>query len=274
MSEELNNTSKYKQILRSLLGDRSATWIHAGRFAYLLVFTNKLYAELDLDLLEHFAMKGAIAIDVGANSANWTNILSKQIGKDGKVYAFEADPYYAEVTKKTIRLLGLRNVRFFNFGLSDQPEILRLEIFDDLGQRVSGTGKIIQKESLHENRTIKVKLEPLDELANAYPDLWRAKLIKCDVEGFELKVFNGAIKILERARPIVIAEVGDSVDVKNSSPTLFDFYNNLGYKSYVTVSNNMIRPSRQGGDIPEGQRPNRIFIPEEYPIPKSVQIDQ
>lgn len=263
----MHNLSRYKQILRNLLGDNLTTWIQAGRFVYL-VKTNRLNFEKDIGLLPNFPLQGKIVVDIGANSANWTDVLSKHVGKGGRVFAFEADPYYAMATEKTVWLLGLRNTVFFSFGLSDKAEVLPLAIIDIQGRRVSGTGTIIQDLSLPENRTVNVKLEVLDELAVSYPELWNAALIKCDVEGFELKVFKGAIKILERARPIVIAETAE-----DTSRDLFDFFYGIHYKSYVTISNNMIRPSSQGGDIPEGQRPNRIFIPEEYPIPKPIQID-
>jgi FkbM family methyltransferase len=266
----MSNLSDYKQIIRRLTGDNVASWLHAFRFFYLIK-TNQLNFEEDINLLPNFHLQGTPVIDIGANSANWTAVLSRQVGKKGRVLAFEADPYYAMATGNTIRILGLRNVVFFPFGLSDRSEVLPMAIIDENGQRVSGTGKIFQHKLLPENRTVNVKLKALDQLTSTYPELLRATLIKCDVEGFELKVFNGAIKIIECARPIIIAEVNDSLDTLH--PTLFDFFGNLCYKSYVTVSRNMIRSSRYSGDIPEGQRPNRVFLPEEYAIPKSIQID-
>jgi len=269
----MSNLSYYKQILRQLTGDDVASWFHAIRFLYLIK-TNQLFFEEDINLIPNFHLQSTPVIDVGANSANWTDVLSRQVGKEGRVFAFEADPYYAMATGKTVRLLGLRNVVFFSFGLSDRSEISPLAIIDENGQRVSGTGKIVIEKTFPENRTVNVKLKALDELTGTYPELLRTTLIKCDVEGFELKVFNGAIKIIEFARPIVIAEVGDYLDTSQNFPTLFEFFSNLGYKSYVTVSRNMIRPSLCAGEIPEGQRPNRIFLPEEYPIPKSIRIDQ
>ena len=166
------------------------------------------------------------------------------------------------------------NVDFFNFGLSDRSEILSLEIFDDLGQRVSGTSRIVQPKQVFENRTVKIKLETLDQLTVTYPKLWKTRLIKCDVEGFELKVFRGAKRIIDHARPIIIAEVGSVFGQENDSETLFDFFNKFQYESYVTISKNLIRPSLESGSIPEGQRPNRIFLPQEYQIQKSIKIDR
>jgi FkbM family methyltransferase len=269
-SEFMNNLSRYKQMMRKLLGNGLATWVHAGRFAYLLCFTQQLYTEADMQSIEHFPLIDTVVVDVGANSANWTTILSRKVGKKGRVYAFEADPYYAEVTHKTVRILGLTNVCFFNFGLSDRSEILPLHIIDDLGQRVSGTGRVVQNNSVSKHQTVNVRLEALDQLAITYPELRKTSLIKCDVEGFELKVFYGAKNIIEEARPIIIAEVGNPSPEGRESGSLFKFFRDMKYKSYITLSKNSIAPSGESGEILDAHRPNRIFLPGEYQIPETI----
>lgn len=270
----MGSLSKYKQVLRELLGDNIATWLHAARFAYLLSATKKLYSEVDMLLIENFQLKSSIVIDVGANSANWTKVLSKQVGEHGKVYAFEADPYYATVTEKVIKILGISNVMYFGFGLSDKSEILPLEIIDSNGQRVSGTGRIVESKKISESQVVNIKLESLDRLASKYPELWRTKFIKCDVEGFELKVLQGASEVIKYARPIVVAEVDKIFTQENDEENLFSFFKVRDYDSYVVVSQNHMRTSWESGDIPEGVRPNRIFFPREFQFSNIIKIER
>jgi precorrin-6B methylase 2 len=99
-----------KQKLRSLLGDRVSTWVHAVRLSWLAMRPQQ--EQIDMDLVTRLTRPSSIAVDVGANGANWTMVLSRNVGRSGKVFAFEADPYYAEVTRKTIALLHLKNVEF------------------------------------------------------------------------------------------------------------------------------------------------------------------
>ncbi len=76
------------------------------RYCWLL--RTKPANEIDMRLIPKLVADGDIVIDIGANSADWTWRLSKQVGDKGKVFAFEADPYYGDVTKKVIKLLRLK----------------------------------------------------------------------------------------------------------------------------------------------------------------------
>jgi len=261
-------TAKIKQMIRRMLGDAAATSIHAIRFAYLIK-TNRLPQEKDMEIIGKLSLKGKVVVDVGANSANWTNILSDEVGESGSVFAFEADPYYAAATHKAIILLGLKNVIFFPIGASDKEETLPLVVIDENGERVSGTGKIVDDKTISVTRTVEVKLRALDAIAESYPDLFNTALIKCDVEGFEYRVFKGAQRIIETSRPIVISEIdANSKETRN----VFNFFKSLDYKSYVVVTESSIRSSESAGGIPEGERPNRIFIPQEYLIPAAIHV--
>jgi len=228
-----------------------------------------------MHFLRHFAADGDVVVDVGANGADWTLALSRQVGRQGTVYAFEADPYYAEVTRKTVQLLGLKNVVFFPFGLSDRSENVLLRIRDKNGRRISGMGTVVRKvdeESPSRNKYVNIKLERLDSIAESYTKLFGARLIKCDVEGFELMVFRGAETVLRRARPVVIVEVGGAHLHGYTDDELFQFFNKIHYTSYVAVSASCIRRSTRGGAIDEGLRPNRIMLPKEYHISKDIAV--
>jgi FkbM family methyltransferase len=266
-------SQKLKQLLRYVLGDGIAGWIHAlrlARFAERAAITCKDGLEPELGLIPSILQPGDIAVDVGANGADWTLALSRAVGTHGKVFAFEADPYYAAVTEKVISLLRLQNVKFFPFGLSDKAETAFMRVMDSSGHRVSGTS-FIDRSALatsDDDSLNQVKLKRLDDLSEDFPDLLRTRILKCDVEGFEMMVFRGAMKVLETARPIVVAEVGES----NADDDLFRFFKCLNYSSFVLVSPGHVRPSEKAGRIPEGSRPNRIMIPNDKKFPKQLVV--
>lgn len=256
--------TRVTEALRSLLGDQFTSWLHALRYYWLLRIGKE--NEVDMRLIPHLVHKGDIVIDVGANSADWTWRLSRQVGENGKVFAFEADPYYAEVTRKVIVLLRLKNVTFFAYGLSDKSGTALLQIRAPDNQRVVGTGHIVDESDVTntaKRNVVPVTLTPLDEVPELKPFVESVQLIKCDVEGHELNVFKGASGILTRSRPLVITEVGHTEYQNDNKQQLISFFDALNYQCYVVSHDNCtLLRSRPDGD-PGDARPNRIMIPKE-----------
>ena len=56
--------------------------------------------------------------------------ICKKVGPNGKVYAFEPQPFINKLLKKNIQENNLDNIRIVNEGLGAKNEILKLEDFD------------------------------------------------------------------------------------------------------------------------------------------------
>jgi len=226
--------------------------------------------EVDMHLIPRLVKEGDTVIDIGANSADWTWRLSKQVGARGRVFAFEADPYYAEVTRKVIKLLGLRNVTFFAYGLSDRQGTAALQIRTPDNQRVVGTGHIVGDSHTndHEQRaTVQIELMALDQVPEIQSCLGSIRLIKCDVEGHELNVFKGALAVISLSRPFVITEVGHMEYQADNKQPLLAFFEALNYDCYVVASDGRsLVPSQPDDEYIEDTRPNRVMVPKEKGI--------
>lgn len=179
-------------------------WLHGYRFSRLI---HKLKQDPETTLLGVLLKPGDVAVDVGANGANWTWFLSRAVGPAGHVIAFEADPYYARATHWAIRHMRLGNVTLFPFGLSNRDETVYLRTLGDDGARLSGTSSV-DRDPQADSRGSPVRLVPLDSLLGTHPELARTRLLKCDVEGYEWFAFQGAEAILRSARPALIFETG------------------------------------------------------------------
>jgi len=105
------NTQRIKSTLLKTLGDRPTAFIQAIRFVYQLQTNDK--PDPETVLLPTLLHRGDLAIDIGANGADWTLHLSRCVGDEGELYAFEADPYYALATELAIKLMRLKGVHFF-----------------------------------------------------------------------------------------------------------------------------------------------------------------
>ena len=254
------NKQQIKTKLIATFGEKSMAYLHALRFIYLLWAKQTLEPEIRLlPLLVH---KGETVIDVGANGADWTYWLHHFVGNTGSVFAFEADPYYAKATDVALKLMCLKGVHLFPYGLSEENEKVPLAIFDVNGSRLSGRSHI-DKYSEKTEETQIVELKRLDSLVEYYPQLAAAKLIKCDVEGYELIVFRGAVEIMDSSRPIVILEIGHFETQGYSVNDVYDFFSIRNYVSFAMVSDKTIAQTNQMMEHKEALSVNRVLIPVE-----------
>jgi FkbM family methyltransferase len=255
------DTQRIKTLLIAMLGESLTARIQGLRFAYLR--TTSPLADPEAGLIPRFSKQGDVTIDVGANGADWTRTLHLNVGATGHVFAFEADPYYALATRHAIRLMRMRGVHLFEFGLSDQEEELPLRILDAAKQRVSGLGYIDRNAGQGGGQATLVRLRTLDSLIPEHPELLRTSLFKCDVEGYELFVFRGARRILSEARPVVILEVGDFEQQGYSAREIHAFFKELHYDSFAMAGKEELVETDSLLDHDRAMSVNRVLIPAE-----------
>ena len=253
------NTQLIKTCLVRALGSKFTAYLQAFRFVFLILKGRN--PDPEFKLMPRFLKKGDIAVDVGANGANWTYVLHSCVGKGGFVYAFEADPYYAMATDIAIKVMRLKGAHLFPFGLSDKNEECALRVSNEDGLRYSGLGYVDREADKNDKGTELVKLVTLDSMTQKYPQILKTALIKCDVEGFELYVFKGASEVLTKARPVVILEAGNYDTQGYSAKDLYDFFESRNYLSFAMIGNAMIAETNSSLDSDKTISVNRILIP-------------
>lgn len=255
------NTQSIKTALLKIFGEKFTAYIHALRFIYL----HKIAYNPDPEVViaSKILKEGDISVDVGANGGGWTLDLLDGAGKSGHVYAFEADPYYALATGVFFKFMGAKRVTLFDFGLSNKTESLALRVKESDGNRSTGGSFIDKDADLKDEGVAVVELKVLDSLVKDYPDLLRTAVIKCDVEGFELFVFQGAIETIEEARPFVILEVGHYEKQGYSNEILFDLFKQRGYQAFALIAERKLAPLGDDLQHPNAISVNRILAPSE-----------
>jgi FkbM family methyltransferase len=155
--------------------------------------------EAELGLIPHFAASGSVAVDVGANHGVYTYALSRAVGPRGRVLAYEPQAKLAAYVRAgTSRA---RNVTVYQAALGSCPGTAELTV--PLREGHPETAWATLRANAGPGDRKHVQLRVLDEdLAGLAPSF-----IKIDVEGFELAVVEGALKTLERARPVTMIEI-------------------------------------------------------------------
>lgn len=148
------------------------------------------------EVLWRLVQPGNFVLDIGANIGYMTGLCSHRAGNDGQVWAFEPNKLLFERLKGNISQMTFKNVRFFDFGLSDVEGSAKLVIPHSY-QKNAGVAYISSGNDISEQETIEIKLKQLDSLIAATEIV---DVMKIDVEGHELAVFNGAKKLIETKR--------------------------------------------------------------------------
>jgi FkbM family methyltransferase len=179
--------------------------------------------KLQIATMMRLDLRGATALDIGANKGIYCFWLARAVGKSGRVVAFEPQPEMAASIKRQKMLFKLNNLSILGVGLSD------CEGTATLGRQRIGDGSASFQSSRHRNGS-EILTVPAIKLDMIEQDLNNLKFIKCDVEGHELNVFTGAEQTIRRYRPVVQFEaiLADAGDV-------FDFFRSLGYSGVMML---------------------------------------
>jgi FkbM family methyltransferase len=165
------------------------------------------YATTDMakQVVESVVRRGHVVADIGANRGLWTARLVQLVGPKGRVHAFEPLP------ENEAHLLGVgrffpRRLHVYPVGVSSANGLatLRTPRFSGNGRFGMSTIEPANTRFQHAEESITVPLVRLDDVLRT---VRRLDFIKCDVEGHEDSVFEGATALLRAFKPTVVVEL-------------------------------------------------------------------
>ncbi len=183
--------------------------------------------------IQEYINEGDIVLDIGACFGFHTLELSKLVGENGRVYAFEPQHDMCELLNFNVESNKLKNTLVYQVALGDvEMDVCMYNAFPH-SQTNFGDSFISWKydedgysslkdmdesdmigkgnELLVVNKQI-VACKRLDDF-NFFDDSFnvvdggeKVKFVKMDVQGFELMVLQGGEKFIDRHRPIMVIE--------------------------------------------------------------------
>ena len=175
-----------------------------------------------------------MVLDIGANIGHWSGRLSKMVGPQGKVIAFEPVPITYERFKKIYK--NLKNINIYDLALSDKDNFVEFLVpqhsFALTTSYISSTNPLINTNKIGFT-SIKLPTYCLDSIYKEL-DINFCSFIKCDVEGHELEVMQGAISFLSRFKPVIYIEILREKWVEGDprKSGVSSFLEKLGYSSF------------------------------------------
>ena len=135
--------------------------------------------------------------DVGAHIGIVTLAVSKNIKKNGTVFAFEPSKVNLKFLRYHISCNKLKNIRVVDKLVSSSEDTKSI-FFES--KEASGMNSVISLNNKDINQKKFIRSTTLDVFCksnNIYPDI-----IKVDIEGSEIEMLIGAKKILKKHKPI------------------------------------------------------------------------
>lgn len=156
--------------------------------------------EVQKALAEHLR-PGMTFYDVGANIGFFSLFAARHVGSRGRVISFEADPEIAARLREHMVRNEFQQIAVEEKAVWSEPKTVYFSRTDVETSPDRGLGHVVNAGSAD---TIEVAAVSLDDYAKASagPDF-----IKCDVEGAEVEVFQGAQRILAEKRPGILCEM-------------------------------------------------------------------
>jgi FkbM family methyltransferase len=168
---------------------------------------------------------GKNIIDVGANFGFHSMEFSDLVG-NGKVYAFEPQKLVYYQLCGNIILNGYENITAYNLALSDTFTNLKMENLQYHSSDKINIGNA-HLDAYYSSGYNDVDVKPLDSF-----EFQNVAVLKIDVQGYEPKVLDGAMKTIQKNKPVIFieAETAQLQIYQWKDEDIFNRLNLLGYE--------------------------------------------
>lgn len=202
----LTSSLTYSKRLPRELGGGKVRVSPRSDLRFLYPGLSKMGSDL-FQVAELYVSKDQCVWDLGANLGIFSFAAAWRIGSGGKVFAIEADPFYADQIHKTQSGLpaGYGKVTPLCAAVADRIGLLELCV----PVRGHSRNHLAEVAGNSPGETASVKQVCAvtgDFLVKSWP---KPDLVKIDIEGAEHLFFRGASELLKSVRPIFYVEVSE-----------------------------------------------------------------
>lgn len=198
------------------------------------------YEPFETEVIKNKIKERMNVLNIGAHIGYYTLLVSKIIGDNGRVFAFEPDIRNLEILKKNIILNKLKNIIIVSKAVSDKEGKQKFY----LSSFGSNLHSLIYNAFNKPDKEIEIDVIKLDNYFKNYKG--RIDFIIMDIEGAEGKVIKGMSNLLKKNKDIIIVTELIPHLLENSGTSFKYVINYLikrGFKAYaLNEKNKKIEP--------------------------------
>jgi len=212
--------------------------------------------DIGVCILEHYLnnyYKSNYAyFDIGSN-IGFRSIYA--LSQNRHTVLFDPNPEVCELSQQLIRLNDFKHYKIEQIGVSNEVGelnfyITALSYMSSFIKEHAATDKIVAE--------IKIPVTTINLYLKANPQ-YQPKIVKIDVEGFEINVLKGATDMLSNYKPALLIEI---LDTSNNRKAILDYLATYNYEAFYLFNKNVgMLESAQSSNLKQNH--NYLFIADE-----------
>ncbi len=207
---------------------------YKGRSIVDLLIDGGVYEPQTLRLLRR-KLGGGDIVTGGAFIGDFLPALHQRLAPDAKIHTFEPVPTSFAATEETIRMNNLSQISFNNVGVGAEPGKMTMMVTRPNGTPIAAGERIVEGEDADGKRFIDIEVKTIDSLV---PRTRQVSILHLDVEGFERPALEGAGRILNDSKPLVVLEGDKRWQKADYKALLNELAPKAGYHVAGSMENN------------------------------------
>jgi FkbM family methyltransferase len=185
--------------------------------------------------IQYHVQSGTRVLDIGAQSGFYSLLLSRLVGPEGMVFAFEPLPANFRILEENLSLNSIQNVTVRREAVSDFSGDLSFEFPHEEASLIAGP--LLESDNVG---TFQVPAISLDDFVHQTGQ--PIQFIKMDVEGAETAVLRGGAQTLRTYHPSLVVELHHDHPQEGLHPAVpflkelgyqIEWLNEVGYRSHI-----------------------------------------
>jgi FkbM family methyltransferase len=192
--------SKPRKIIRGTASGYRI-WVSPAEHLGYLLGTDEPHLQ---SAIRKYVSTGDTVYDIGANVGYVSISLAKQVGPQGRVFAFEPVPRNIEAFRRNIEINGIANIELLPAAAADRTGEAVIRIAENLA-----AASLVWHRNNPSATELRIATVSVDELMEQ-EKLTYPKFVKIDVEGAEGAVLQGMRRTVAAARPVLFVECSEA----------------------------------------------------------------
>jgi FkbM family methyltransferase len=159
------------------------------------IYDDHIYEKETCMLFNKLIKKGNVCFDIGANEGYFSLLMSKLVGENGRIYAFEPQTRLLPILFKNINQNASFNCTICNFGVGESKSMKEISLFPSNNNAASS---IVRPYKLNANKE-EIYVFDIDYFVQK-SNISKVDFVKIDVEGYEFEVVRGMKKTLSEKK--------------------------------------------------------------------------